>query len=61
MSSFDHPASLSDEQLSVITPLAPPDRSAFLAALANMLRPEPQPVGDGAVYRHARALLLSGA
>ena len=34
MSSFEHPISLSDEQLNVITPLAeplaPPDRSAFL-------------------------------
>jgi hypothetical protein len=65
MSSFDHPVSLSDEQLSHVTllaePLVPADRSAFLAALANLLRQEPaQPVGDGVVFRHARALLGSG-
>jgi hypothetical protein len=35
-------------------PLAPPDRSSFLAALANLLREEPQPLGDGAVFRSAR-------
>jgi hypothetical protein len=54
------PISLSDAQLSLITqlaePLAPPDRSAFLAALANLFRQEPtQPVGDGVLHRHARA------
>jgi hypothetical protein len=59
-----HPISLSDEQLSVITrlaePLAPHDRSAFLAALAQLLRHEPRPLGDGAVFRSARELLASG-
>jgi hypothetical protein len=58
------PISLSDGQLSVITqlaePLAPPDRSAFLAALAQLLRHEPQPLGDGAVFRSAKQLLATG-
>jgi hypothetical protein len=57
------PISLSD-QLCVITqlaePSAPPDRSAFLAALAQLLRHEPQPLGDGAVLRAARELLATG-
>jgi hypothetical protein len=60
------PVSLSDDQLSHVTrlaePLAPHDRSAFLAALANLLRQElTQPVGDGVLHRHARALLSSGS
>jgi hypothetical protein len=59
------PISLSDEQLSVVTrfaePLAPPDRSAFLAALANTLRHEPRPVGDGAVHRAVRELLATAS
>jgi hypothetical protein len=63
MPSLDHPISLSDEQLSPVTqlaePLAPPDRSAFLAALANMLRHEPHPVGDGTVLRAAKQLLAT--
>jgi hypothetical protein len=58
------PISLSDEQLTAVTqfaePLAPPDRSAFLAALANMLRSEPRPVGDRAVHREAKQLLATG-
>jgi hypothetical protein len=58
------PISLSDEQLSVVTrlaePLAPPDRSAFLAALAQLLRHEPQPLGDGVVFRSAKQLLATG-
>jgi hypothetical protein len=65
MSSFEHPISLSDEQLNVITPLAeplaPPDRSAFLASLANLLRHEPQPLGDGVVFRSARQLFVDWA
>jgi hypothetical protein len=52
------PISLSDGQLSLTTqlaePLAPPDRSAFLSALAQLLRHEPQPLGDGAVFRSAK-------
>ena len=64
MSSFEHPISLSDEQLNVITPLAeplaPPDRSAFLAALAQLLCHEPRPVGDGAIHRAAKQLLATG-
>jgi hypothetical protein len=58
------PINLSDEQLSHVTrlaePLAPHDRSAFLAALAQLLRHEPQPLGDGVVFRSARELLVSG-
>jgi hypothetical protein len=58
------PISLSATQLSVITqlaePPAPPDRSAFLAARALLLRHEQQPLGDGAVFRSARELLSSG-
>jgi hypothetical protein len=61
---MSHPISLSDEQLSVITdfaePLAPHDRSAFLAALANLLRHEPRPIGDGALHRAAKQLLAAG-
>jgi len=64
MPSRDHPSSLSDEHLSPVTPfaepLALPDRSVFLAALANMLRHEPHPVGDGAVHRAAKQLLATG-
>jgi hypothetical protein len=37
--------------------LAPPDRSAFLAAL---LCHEPRPVGDGAVHRAGKQLLATG-
>jgi hypothetical protein len=58
------PISLSDEQFSHVMrlcePLAPPDRSAFLAALVVLLRSEPQPLGDGAVFRAARQLLATG-
>jgi hypothetical protein len=58
------PISLSDDQLTIVTqfaePLAPPDRLAFLAALANLLQHEPRPVGDGAVHRAAKQLLASG-
>ena len=58
------PINLSDEQLSHVTrlaePLAPHDRSAFLAALAQLLRHEPQPLGDGVVFRSARQLLSTG-
>jgi hypothetical protein len=58
------PISLSDDQLTVVTqfaePLAPPDRSVFLAELANLLRHEPRPIGDGAVHRAAKQLLATG-
>ena len=36
--------------------LLPSDRSAFLCALANVLRGEPQPLSDGSVHRAIRAL-----
>jgi hypothetical protein len=49
------PISLSDEQLSHVTrlaePLAPPDRSFFLAALVNMLHSEPRPLGTRSIAR----------
>ena len=58
--------SLSDDAMTTIMrlaqPLAPPDRVAFVNSLAQLLRQEPaQPPGDGAVHRHARALLASGS
>jgi hypothetical protein len=34
--------------------LASPDRDAFLVAIANILRSEPQPLGDGQVARAIR-------
>ena len=58
--STSRPVSLSDQQLSAVMsaaePLAPADRDAFLRALANVLRGEEQPLGDGAVFRAVRAL-----
>jgi hypothetical protein len=59
------PVSLSDgamiQVMRLVEPLAPPDRSAFLHALAQLLRSEPvQPPGDGIVHRHARQLLSTG-
>jgi hypothetical protein len=55
---------ISDEQLSHVLllaePLIPPDRSAFLCALAQLLRVESKPLGDGVVFRSARALLETG-
>ena len=58
------PVSLSDEALTSIVqltrPLEPSARKAFLESLAEELKSEPQPIGDGAVARHARALLRSG-
>jgi hypothetical protein len=60
----DQPISLSDEALTAVCqmcrPLTAPARSAFLEALALALAGEPRPAGDGAVFRHARALLRSG-
>jgi hypothetical protein len=53
------PISLTDEQLMTVMcatePLDPQRRSAFLVALAQMLRSEPQ-IGDGVVFRCIRAL-----
>jgi hypothetical protein len=53
------PLSLSDDQMSAVfracEPLLPPDRSAFLIALAQLLRSEPQ-LGDGVVFRAVRSL-----
>jgi hypothetical protein len=58
------PVSLYDAMTQVmrlVEPMAPPDRSAFLHALAQLLRSEPvQPSGDGIVHRHARQLLSTG-
>jgi hypothetical protein len=58
------PVSLGKEQLAAVMalaePLATPDRNAFLVALATLLRHEPQPIGDGAVFRAARQLLATG-
>jgi hypothetical protein len=54
------PLALSDEQMSTVlnaaAPLLPPDRDAFLRALANVLRGEPQPLGDGTVHRAIKGL-----
>ena len=55
------PISLTDTVVTQFAePLAPPDRSAFLAALANLLRHEPRPVGDSAIHRAAKQLLATG-
>jgi hypothetical protein len=54
------PLTVSDLQLSAILracdPLPPPDREPFLFALADLLRGEPQPLGDGSVFRAVRSL-----
>jgi hypothetical protein len=51
---------LSDAQMSAVfqacAPLARPDRDAFIAALAALLRTELQPLGDGALFRAIRSL-----
>jgi hypothetical protein len=39
--------------------LAPPDRSAFLAALAQLLRQRTAAFGDGAVFRVAKQFLTT--
>jgi hypothetical protein len=62
---MSEPISLSDDAMTMVMqlvrPLAPPDRSAFMFSLAQLLRQEPtQPPGDGVIHRHARALLKSG-
>jgi hypothetical protein len=61
---MQRPLSLSDSQLTTVMqlagPLAPPDRSAFLAALAQRLQHEPQPLGDGTIHRAACELLTTG-
>jgi hypothetical protein len=54
------PLSLSDQQMSAVMracePILPPDRSAFLSALATLLRGEIQPLGDGVLFRAIRSL-----
>jgi hypothetical protein len=54
------PISLSDEELSFVLqitqPLLPQDRSAYLRALAELLKQEPV-IGPGLTYRLARELL----
>ena len=60
MSTLPRPLALTDSQyLAVVEacdPLLPVDRSAFLVALANVLRGEQQPLGDGQVARAIRSL-----
>jgi hypothetical protein len=60
MAPHQPPVSLSDDQLGFVMricePMLPADRSAFLQALAELLQTEPQPVGDGNLYRLARDL-----
>jgi hypothetical protein len=60
MTTAPKPLALSDAQMSAVIracdPLLPPDRDAFFRALANVLRGEPQPIGDGAVFRAVRSL-----
>jgi hypothetical protein len=59
------PINLSDDAMDLImrltTPLVPDDRVALMNALAALLRSEPQPPGDGTVFRHLRALLSTGS
>ena len=54
------PIGVSDDQLAMIMracePLEPVDRDPFLRALAQALGSEPQPLGDGAVFRTIKAL-----
>jgi hypothetical protein len=54
------PLALTDNQYDAVCracePILPGDRDAFLRALANVLRGEPQPLGDGSVFRAIRAL-----
>ena len=54
------PLALSDSQMDAVLRAAEPlllcDRGPFLIALAGMLRNEPQPLGDGAVFRACREL-----
>ena len=60
MAPHQPPVSLSDDQLGFVMricePMLPADRSAFLQALAELLQTEPQPVGDGNLYKLARDL-----
>jgi len=55
MPTAPRPLSLIDQQLTAVlsaaAPLAPPDRNAFLVAIANVLRGEEQPLGDGGFRR----------
>jgi hypothetical protein len=59
------PISLSDDAMTnvmrLVAPLLPHDRTAFMQALAALLRSEPvQPPNDGVVHRHCRHLLRTG-
>jgi hypothetical protein len=58
------PISLSDAAMDMVmkmtAPITPDDRVALVNALATLLRSEPQPPGDGAVFRHLRTLLSTG-
>jgi hypothetical protein len=60
MSTAPRPISLSDEQMNAVMracqPLQPYERSAFLAALAPLLRGR-NDVGDGELHRLIRELL----
>jgi hypothetical protein len=59
--SMPRPIAVSDEQMSAIlnaaAPLQPFERSVFLASLANRLRSEPEPVGDGLLHRLVREVI----
>ena len=54
------PIGVSDNQLAMImracAPLEPVDRDPFLRALAAALCSEPQPLGDGQIFRAIKAL-----
>jgi hypothetical protein len=58
------PISLSDDAMNLVmrltAPLARDDRVALMNALAVLLRSEPQPPGDGTVFRIMRSLLSTG-
>ena len=53
------PLALTDSQMTAVlracAPLLPQDRDAFLRALAQVLRDEPE-LGDGVVFRAIRSL-----
>ena len=54
------PLGVTDDQLSMIMqacePLLPIDRDRFLRALADALGAEPQPLGDGQIFRAIKSL-----
>jgi hypothetical protein len=57
------PLELTDDQLSfllqILKPIEPPERAAFLEALAIRLRSEPA-IGDGNLFRICKELLRAG-